>query len=419
MMKRVVVLLLAAMLPASAAVAAESDAALRAALASELSSYLAARATPEHISAVSLSVSLPGAGAPINLATGTTGYGGAGAPVTPNNLYQIGSNTKSFTAVAILQLEAEGKLTIDQTVGTWLPEYPAWRNVTIRRLLNMTSDIPTYDDVPAMLAAYAADPAKFWTTKELVAVVYPRLKPDAGWLYSNTAYILAQMIVERASGSSYASEIRRRFLSNPALGLHATYYEADRYPAAITDRTVSGYFFSDDPDNAALAPLLGKDMRMLSLSWAQGAGGIVSTPEDVTRWCRAMHEGGLLPPKQHAELETLVSQTSGKPIATTTEREPRGFGLGVGQMFLPGMGKVWFYEGMTLGYRMTYAYLPASRVVFAVGLNSQPPQKEDQVGKLMSAVFARLKAAGVTETTARGAPTTRRVSDTGNRPRAR
>ncbi len=202
------------------------------------------------------------------------------------------------------------------------------------------------------------------------------------------------MIIERATGKSYASEIRRRFLNNRALGLTSAYYEPHLYPPAIADRLVSGYFFNSDSDNAALAPLLGTDMRLLSLSWARSAGGIVSTPEDVTRWCRALYAGPMLAAKQHRELEELVSQKTGKRIAMTTPQDSRGFGLGVGEMLMPKMGRVWFYEGMTLGYRMTYLYLTKSHVIIAVGLNSQPPSKQDHVGKLMTAVYDRLRAAG-------------------------
>jgi len=259
-------------------------------LQSDLQHSLAARARVEHISAVSLSIYVPVEPSNINVAVGHMQYGGAGAAITPNALYQIGSNTKSFTAATILQLEDEGVLSIDDTVGKWLPQYPAWKNITIRRLLNMTSDIPTYDDMESMLSAYARNPTKYFTTQELVGFVYPRI------------------------------------------GLRSTYYVRNLYPQNITRRMVSGYFYSTDPDNNGLQPLYGKDMRNLSVSWAQGAGGIVSTPEDVTRWCHALYGGIVLKPKQQRELESLVSQETGKPIAETTSQQPRGFGLGVGTM---------------------------------------------------------------------------------------
>lgn len=393
MLLRAAALFAAMMLPAPLLAAESGDAALRSGLQADISQYLRARATIEHISAVSVSISLAPNDPNINVVAGTAEYGG-GAAVTPANLYQIGSNTKSFTSAAILQLEAEGKISIDQTVGRWLPQYPAWKDVTIRRLLNMTSEIPTYDVERSMLSAYAAQPAKDWAPSELIAYVYPKRDPQAGWLYSNTAYLLSQLIVERVTGNSYAAEIRRRFLTNPSIGLTSTYYEPNLYPADVTDRMVSGYFYSTDSDNAGLEPLYGKDMRDLGLSWAQAAGGIVSTPEDVTRWCRALYEGPVLAPKQRKELMTLVSQKSGKPLAATDARESRGFGLGVGEMIVPKMGRIWFYEGMTLGYRMAYAYLPSSHVIFAVGLNSQPDKAQDRIANLMTDVYDRLHAAG-------------------------
>jgi D-alanyl-D-alanine carboxypeptidase len=379
------------------AMAAPDDGGLRTALSADLKKYLAAQRTIEHISALSLSVKIPGQASNINVTAGTTRYDG-GAAVTPANLYQIGSNTKAFTAVAILQLEAEGKLTIQDTVGKWLPQYPAWKDVTIERLLNMTSGIPTYDNVPAMLVAYAANPTRDWSPAELIAYVYPDTKnappPTTGWSYSNTNYLLAQLIIEKASGHSYATELRRRFLGNPALHLEATYYRPHLYPPSVAKRMVSGYFASKDADNAGLQPLYGKDVRDMTLSWTQGAGGIVSMPEDVTRWSRALYVGSLLKPEQRRELMRTVSQKTGALIDDVTADDPHGFGLGVVHAFVPSMGKFWFYEGETLGYRMVYAWFTDKDVVFAAGINSQPDAKEDQAGKLMESVYNSLHAAG-------------------------
>jgi D-alanyl-D-alanine carboxypeptidase len=388
--------LFASALLAAATPPAESSARLSAALQRDLDQYLAGRAKPEHISAISLSVSLHGTPQTIELTAGTTRYGG-GAPITPATLWQIGSNTKAFTAAAILQLEAESKLNVDQTLGKWLPQYPAWKNVTIRRLLNMTSGIPGYDFSNAMLGAYARNPRRNFTVKELIAYAYPTTpgapKRTTGYSYSNTNYLLAETIVERASGNGYAAELDRRFL-RAGLGLDDTYYAASEYPQSIRNRMTSGYFFNHDADNAALAPLLGRDMRDLSVSWMQGAGGIVSTPQDLTRWARALYAGGILAPKQRAEMMQLVSLKTGKPIATTSLADPRGFGLGIAQMTTSETGSIWFYEGITLGYRMLHAYFPRQDAVIAVGLNSQPDSKQNHSGKLIIAIYKTLHAAG-------------------------
>jgi len=388
---------LSLLVPAAKVLSAGDERTLQAVLKDDLQQYLTSRRTIEHISALSLSVNLPREPSNIDATVGTTQYGG-GAPVTSANIYQIGSNTKAFTAVTILQLEAEGKLTLEQTVGKWLPQYPAWKDVTIERLLHMTSGIPTYDNVQAMQAAYAADPTKDWSAAELIAYVYPTTKgappPTTGWSYSNTNYLLAQLIIEKVSGNSYADELKQRFFRNPALHLEETYYEQHLYPPSVVDNMVSGYFASKDADNAGLQPLYGKDVRDLSVSWTQGAGGIVSTPQDVTRWSRALYEGDLLKPKQRQELMSIVSAKTGMPIKDVTPEDPRGFGLGVARSLVPSIGKFWYYEGETLGYRMVYAWFPEPDVVLAVGINSQPDANENHAGKLLETIHATLHNTG-------------------------
>ena len=358
------------------------------ALAQDLRGYLADRGAAEHISAVSLSLSLHGQPSTIDVAAGTTTFGGS-TPVTPANLFEIGSNTKAFTAVILLQLEAENKLTVNQTVGQWLPQYPSWKDVTIKQLLSMTSGIATYDATPAWEHDYSSAPTAFYSAPQLIAYVSQSTPLPPGWLYSNTGYELAQLIIEKVTGNSYATELQNRLIG--PLGLHSTYYDAHIYPASVQDQMVSGYFFNSDPDSAGLAPLLGRDQKPLSASWAQAAGGIVCSPSDLTRWVRALYLGPVLASAQRAELTSLVSQSTGAPIAQVSANNPRGFGLGVAQVFQPAVGgAVWFYEGETLGYRMVHLYFPAQDAVLVIGLNSQPT--DDQIGQLLTTVYQTLVA---------------------------
>ncbi len=371
------------------------DFAVEVALQSDLNSYLSTRSVAEHISAVSLSVSLHGSSSNINVTAGSVQYGGGGA-VTPTSLFQIGSITKSATAAILLQLEADGTLTINQTVGQWLPQYPAWSSVTIRQLLNMTSGIPTYDATEAWERAVASAPTAAMSPAQLIAYVYPNgelpIPPASVWLYSNTGYELAELIMIRATHSDYATQLTNRIIQ--PLGLTNTFYNGDISPPSVMSRMVAGYYFNTNSADSGLFPLLKRDVRPFSISWARAAGGIVSNPEDVTKFARALFHGSILAPAQRQELLSLVSQQTGQPIAMTTPADPKGFGLGTAQATIPPIGTLWFYEGETLGYRVLYAYLPTQDAVIAIGMNSQPSPGEDHIGPLVQTIYGTLHAAG-------------------------
>ena len=364
----------------------DKQAALSVSLRTELNRYLTTRRAAEHISAVSLTVTFRHRRS-INVAAGTTRYGD-GQRISGDSLWQIGSNTKAFTSVILLQLEAEHKLSIYDTVGKWLPRYSAWHQITIKRLLSMTSGIQDYAAQPALLRDYAAAPNTVVSASRLVsyAVGLPLLK---GYNYSSTNYILAQMIIERASRDTYADQLRRRIII--PLGLHHMFYSSTRYRPAVTARLPAGYFF--DLSVPQLAPQLGKDQSRWSLSGEQGAGGIVSSLQDMTKWDRALYQGRMLPRKQQRELESLVSMKTGRPIRATTPADPEGFGLGVAQA-TSSIGKGWFFAGETLGYRVVHVYVPRSGVIVTVGVNSATAETNDQSAALALAVYQILHNAG-------------------------
>jgi D-alanyl-D-alanine carboxypeptidase len=366
------------------------DDALNAALCADLNNYLSTRSSIEHISTLSMDISFRGDPEHIKIAVGTTQYGG-GDKVTPYNVFQIGSNTKAFTSTIILKLEAEGLLSIDDTLGKWLPQYPAWKDVTIRHLLDMTSGIPTYDSTPAQEAQYANNPYETYTPEQLVAFVYPAIKTPAAWEYSNTGYILAQMVIDKASPShSYQTELDHLIAENH---LKNTFYEPNFYPPAVTRRLVSGYWVNTD--DRGLEKLLGMDTKEFSLGWTQAAGGIIATPDDLTTWVRDLFEGDVLPPKQKAELQSLVAIPTGQPIEETSADQPQAFGLGVFQLRMQPLGLFWGYQGSTLGYRAIYSYLPDSGLIITVFTNSQAAPKVSLVNTvLINQLYETLKYFG-------------------------
>lgn len=362
--------------------------------------YLRERGADEYISGVSLHVSRAADAPAIDVAAGRTSFEKGAGPICPGTLFQIGSITKSFTAVLLLQLEARGILDIHETVGDWLPQYPEWASVTIEQLLNMTAPIADYAEVPALQREEAADIRRYWRPRALVDFVYPGtdLPTPPPWFYSNTNYILAEMIIERAAGMRYA-EALRTMLFEP-LGLSETYYYP-RTPAPdrVLRAMASGYFFGFacpgyDPqcNTPPFAPLRREDLKGNNLSWAAGAGGIISSLRDVTRWVRALFGDVLLPPRQQAKLFSLVSTTTGRPIADVTEADRSGFSLGVGKVWLSAALTVWWYEGGTLGFRVAWFRRPGDDLVVAIALNSWVDPANDRLITLYPTVLNILES---------------------------
>jgi D-alanyl-D-alanine carboxypeptidase len=395
LLKRVIAiacLAFAASLPCSAQTpspaAPAGRAALAAALHNELDAYLKERGAKEHLSSLSLAVSFAPGQPTLNVTSGTARYG-SGAPVTPSDLYQIGSNTKAFTAVAILRLEAQGKLSIDAPIGTYLPQYPAYAKATLRQMLRMNAGMPSYDNTPAWERMTADHPFANLSSDTLVRLVYPKFeaKPGTKYSYSNTGYVLAEEIVAALSPSkNFETEMAHLIAT---AGLKNTFYTSHLYPPAVARRVVAGYYENDD---VGLKSFIGKDVSGYSLSWARGAGSIVSTPEDLTIWAREIYQTTkLLPQKQKTELESLISIKTAKPIAKVTPDDPAGFGLGVAQRYAPPLGTFWFYQGETLGFRAAHLYFPDSNLVVAVFANSRPTEKESHLPQLFSKLYATIK----------------------------
>jgi D-alanyl-D-alanine carboxypeptidase len=261
----------------------------------------------------------------------------------------------------------------------------------LRQLLNMTGGLPTYDDSPLWYSNYRKDPKAYHTADSLIRLVYPKKQsiPGARYAYSNTGYLLAQEIVTaRSTSHSFATEIARIIRS---AGLNNTYYSSHLYPPPIAHRVVAGYYENDDP---GFARLRGSDLSADSVSWAQGAGAIVSTPADLTKWARALYAGStLLPPAQHRELMSLISIKTARPLREPTASDPAGFGLGVAKRFDPHLGAFWFYQGETLGFRAAHLYFPQRDLVVAIFANSRPTEKESHLPALFATIDKSLRAA--------------------------
>jgi D-alanyl-D-alanine carboxypeptidase len=236
-----------------------------------------------------------------------------GRPMRADLHYRAGSLTKGLVATVVLQLVAEGRLSLQDTVARWLPGIlPYGDQVTVEQLLRHTSGVPEY--TPAVvLALFGSRQARFrrWTPRELVGVVAdqpPDFPPGTATHYSNTGYILLGLIVEAATGNTVGQELDRRILR--PLGLRDTFFPVNA--AGLPSPKARGYSVPVSPQGQLLAgPLLDFTIYNPSLAWA--AGALISTFADLARFFRALLGGWLLPPRLLAEMAT-PNPTSPPPI---------------------------------------------------------------------------------------------------------
>jgi D-alanyl-D-alanine carboxypeptidase len=231
----------------------------------------------------------------------------SGRPMRPGLTYRAGSVTKPLVATVVLQLVAEGRLSLSDTVERWLPGIlPYGAQVTIRQLLGHTGGVPDYVVEP-LVQLYTSPQGRFraWRPRELVALVAdqpPLFPPGTAWSYSNTGYVLAGLIVEAATGNRLGKELDRRILRR--LGLRGTFFPVNR--PDIPGRSARGYSL---PLGQEEGPLLDFTVYNPSLAWA--AGNLTSDLGDLARFFRALLGGRLLPPRLLGEMTTPVDTGEG------------------------------------------------------------------------------------------------------------
>ncbi len=321
----------------------------------------------EYVTAASVSIGYPD-NKIVDYYAGTVSSEKNAANVTAQNLFQLGSITKSFASVIILQLEKEGVLNINQTIGDWLPQYPKWKNITIKQLLNMTSTIPGYVTVPELALKINNDIHHQWTDAQIIDFVYKFPHVTKGYDYSDTNYLLLAMIIEKATKSSFEKQMQERILS--VYPLHNTFYYVTPYPASILNRLVHGYYYG----NSTGKLVSGEDVTTANMSMAGAAGAVISTTGDLVNWVKMLYTGKLLAPAQQKELLQIVSMQNGKPLIMSSKGKTfnSGFGLGIMEVYRPEFGKYWFYGADTPGHRAYYMLSQCNQLIVTLALNSSP-----------------------------------------------
>ena len=215
------------------------------------------------------------------------GYGFAdlelNVPTPGGAIYEIGSVTKQFTAAAVYQLQEQGKLSLDDDITRFLPNYPTQgHRIAIRRLLNHTSGIKGYTEIPAFWSTMAM---RALPRDSLVALFAPQpfdFAPGSAMIYNNSAYFLLGLIIEKASGQPYEQYVEER-LFKPA-GMKDSRYCSDK---AIVQRRAKGYEVASPAEGGAV-----RRASYLVHVWPYAAGSLCSTARDLVIWTRALHGTG-------------------------------------------------------------------------------------------------------------------------------
>ena len=271
-------------------------------------------------------------------------------PTPPRAIYEIGSVTKQFTATSILQLQEQGKLSLDDDLTKYLPNYPTQGNrVTIRRLLDHTSGIKGYTEMPEF--------GEFMKRKlprdSLVALFSSRpfdFVPGEAQVYNNSAFFLLGLIIEKASGMKYEDYVKTNLFDKA--GMKDSRYCSEN---AVVKLRAHGY----DVGAAGLVRA-----AYLDHTWPYAAGSLCSTTGDLVAWNHALHETNLLlTPASHRELVAPGTTNDGTRLRY-------GKGIGVDSMF----GRPAYAHGGGInGFLSELEYFPQDSLSIVVLINTAGP----------------------------------------------
>ncbi|WP_327260673.1 beta-lactamase family protein [Streptomyces sp. NBC_01232] len=298
-----------------------------------------------------------------------------GRKVRPDLRHRVGSVTKTFTAVAVLQQSAKGRVDLDRPVGDYVPELlpgERGRKVTVRMLLNHTSGIHDYvgDAFPSLLkgTTESLDDHRYRTVKpaELIGygVARPQLfEPGTEWSYSNTNYVLLGEVLRKVTGQDPERLITQDVIRRA--GLRDTYFPgADPYIRGAHARMYESFYGIIDPP---------RDYSDYNMTWAGTAGALVSTTQDLNTFYRALLRGDLLPRRQLDQMRTTVD------VKDETGAVSMRYGLGIYSLDTP-CGPVWGHDGGVFGAGTWTLSSPDGTRQFAIGYNLMKYQRLNESG---------------------------------------
>jgi D-alanyl-D-alanine carboxypeptidase len=319
---------------------------------------------------------------------------GKDLPLSMDDHFLVGSNTKTMTSTVILQLVQEGVLGLGDPVSAHWPDVPNGDTITIAQLSEMRSGLYSYTFDRAFNETLDREPQKAWTPDELLAIAFshpPNFEPGARYDYCNTNTVLLGVIIEKLTEMSASDAFRERIFK--PLGLTHTSLP-ERTDSSIPDPHPQGYAFGTNVstiDTYALPPAEQEAAKAGALkpnnetnanpSWAWTAGGAISTVGDLATYVKALAEGALLDePTHRIRLESIQSTDPADPNAA-------GYGLGIGKFGPSLMG----HAGQLPGFMTFMGHDPQAENTIVVATNlATTPEGEGAAVVLAKAVIATL-----------------------------
>jgi D-alanyl-D-alanine carboxypeptidase len=292
------------------------------------------------------------------------------SPVRADGLFRVGSITKSFIATLLLSLRADDKISLDAPVSTYVSGVPGGDGITVRQILNHTSGIYNYLESNDFLNAVQEKPDRVWQPAELVAIAAankPYFQPGAGFHYSNTNYIIAGLVAEKAGGRPLGELLRARVVE-PA-GLLHTYLDGAEpgLPGLVHGYSPQGSSFAD-------VTLAG------DASVTGAAGALVSNAADLNTFFHQLLGGERLGPAELDEMRT------GIPTMDPTAPE---YGLGLIERPSP-LGPAFGHDGQIWGFISSSCYIPDAGASITVLVNTEQTDINGIIDDLARIVKTRL-----------------------------
>ncbi|MFT4611629.1 MAG: CubicO group peptidase (beta-lactamase class C family)/uncharacterized protein YneR [Glaciecola sp.] len=277
------------------------------------------------------------------------GFGSAnlesGLKANPDHVFEIGSITKQFTAVAILMLEEQGKLSVDDTITKFIPEYPTQgKTITVHHLLNHTSGIKSYTNMESFMTLARTDMTPIALIDKFKNEPM-EFDPGTAFNYNNSGYVLLGHIIEVASGQSYEDFIQANIFDK--VGMSKSYYGS---MTKLIPNRARGYSETETGYRNA---------NYLSLTLPYAAGSIMSTTGDLLKWQNAISANTLI---KRSSLDKAINGST----LTTGEDITYGYGFIKGDV--NGSPTI-EHSGGIFGYSSNGIYLPEENV-YVIGLTN-------------------------------------------------